>query len=228
LKGTREEDPFLVQRVPYSKLNALIQILNYGSGNLFSIADALSRASNIKVLVSSEYRKGKPDGLVLPGVGSFSSAQRILGENRDAILEDVQENKMPILGICLGMQLMFEESEEGPGSGLRLFRGNVVKFSPEPNLKVPHIGWNTLSLSKKSSFCRGLSAQEWAYYVHSFYPSPKDRDIVKAWTKYGKQRFPAIIARENISGTQFHPEKSSKAGFKLVENFARSVLRYSV
>jgi imidazole glycerol-phosphate synthase subunit HisH len=208
-------------------LTALIQILDYGSGNLFSIADALSRVPNVKTLVSSKYREGRTDGLVLPGVGSFSSAQKILGENKHAILMDVQENKMPILGICLGMQLMFEKSEEGPGSGLELFRGKVVKFPHEPNLKVPHMGWNTLTLSNKSPFCRGLSTQEWVYYVHSFYPSPKDKAIVKAWTKYGKQRFPAIIAKENILGTQFHPEKSSKAGFKLVKNFARAVLQYS-
>jgi imidazole glycerol-phosphate synthase subunit HisH len=208
---------------------ALIQVLDYGSGNLFSIRDALGRVSpNIKVKISSKYRKGGVDGLVLPGVGSFSSAQRILGENRDAILEDANVNQMPLLGVCLGMQLMFEKSEEGQGKGLTLFRGKVLKFRPEPNLKVPHMGWNTLKLTKsKSALCKGLSGEEWVYYVHSFYPSPQDESIASAWTTYGSQRFPAVIERNNIFGTQFHPEKSSKAGFKLISNFAKSVLDYS-
>jgi glutamine amidotransferase len=206
---------------------ALIQVLDYGSGNLFSIKDALSRVSpEIKVRVSSKYRRGGADGLVLPGVGSFSSAQKILGENRDAILEDARE--MPLLGVCLGMQLMFEKSEEGRGRGLDLFDGQVVKFRPEPNLKVPHMGWNTLRISNlKSLLCKGLSAEEWVYFVHSFYPSPQDESIVSAWTTYGTQRFPAVVERSNVFGTQFHPEKSSKAGFKLIKNFARCVLDYS-
>ena len=210
-------------------MTTVIQVLDYGSGNLFSIMDALSRVSpKIKVKVSSKYRRSNVDGLVLPGVGSFTSAQRILGANRTAILADVKERKMPILGICLGMQLMFEKSEEGPGRGLELFGGEVIKFSRESDIKVPHMGWNTLRLTRaKSSFCRGLSIDEWVYYVHSYYPSPKDRRIVRAWTLYGSQRFPAIIERDNISGTQFHPEKSSKAGFRLVRNYAENVLEYS-
>ena len=210
-------------------MTTVIQVLDYGSGNLFSIMDALSRVSpKIKVKVSSKYRRSNVDGLVLPGVGSFTSAQRILGANRTAILADVKERKMPILGICLGMQLMFEKSEEGPGRGLELFGGEVIKFSRESDIKVPHMGWNTLRLTRaKSSFCRGLSIDEWVYYVHSYYPSPKDRRIVRAWTLYGSQRFPAIIERDNISGTQFHPEKSSKAGFRLVRNYAEDVLEYS-
>ena len=210
-------------------MTALVQVLDYGSGNLFSIKDALGRISpDIKVKISSKYRKGRADGLVLPGVGSFSSAQRVLGENKDAILEDVITNGMPLLGVCLGMQLMFERSEEGQGKGLTLFKGKVVKFRPEPNLKVPHMGWNTLKLTKpKSAFCNGLSGEEWVYFVHSFYPSPQDESIVRAWTTYGSQRFPAIIERKNVFGTQFHPEKSSKAGFRLISNFARNVLAYS-
>jgi glutamine amidotransferase len=208
---------------------ALIQILDYGSGNLFSIKDAMSRVSSkIKVKVSARYMARTADGLVLPGVGSFSSAQKILGENRAAILDDIKERKLPMLGICLGMQLMFESSEEGPGEGLSIFKGKIVKFAREQSLKVPHMGWNTLRLSRSQTpFCRGLRKEEWVYYVHSYYPSPVDSSIVRAWTTYGNQRFPAIIARGNVSGTQFHPEKSSKTGFKLVKNFADSVLKYS-
>lgn len=210
-------------------MTALIEVLDYGSGNLFSIKDALGRVSpHITVKVSSKYRKGTVDGLVLPGVGSFSSAQKILGENKETILDDVRGNGMPILGVCLGMQLMFEKSEEGKGEGLDLFRGNVVKFSPEQCIKIPHMGWNTLKITNsKSLLCKGLSGEEWVYYVHSFYPSPRDEKSVSAWTTYGSQRFPAVIERSNVFGTQFHPEKSSKAGFKLIKNFGRCVLEYS-
>lgn len=204
---------------------AVVQILDYGSGNLFSIKDALSRApKKISVKISSKYREGGVDALVLPGVGSFTSAQKVLGRCREAILSDVKRNEMPLLGVCLGMQLFFERSEEGSGDGLGIFKGNVVKFKPEKDLKVPHMGWNTFSLaSKEPRFCKGLAKSEWVYYVHSYFPLPKEKSIVKAWTNYGDQNFPAIIARGNVFGTQFHPEKSSKAGSKLVNNFASMV-----
>ena len=199
---------------------AVVQILDYGSGNLFSIKDALSRVSKkISVKVSSRYKEDSIDALVLPGVGSFTSAQKVLGNHRDSILSDVKYG-MPLLGVCLGMQLLFEQSEEGSGDGLGIFKGNVVKFRPEKDLKVPHMGWNTLSLTDGSKFCKGLSKSEWVYYVHSYFPQPKDERIVKAWTGYGRQKFPAIIAKGNVFGTQFHPEKSSKAGSVLVTNFA--------
>ncbi len=199
---------------------AVVQILDYGSGNLFSIKDALSRVSKkISVKVSSRYKEDSIDALVLPGVGSFTSAQKVLGKHRDSILSDVKYG-MPLLGVCLGMQLLFEQSEEGSGDGLGIFKGNVVKFRPEKDLKVPHMGWNTLSLTDGSKFCKGLSKSEWVYYVHSYFPQPKDESIVKAWTGYGRQKFPAIIAKGNVFGTQFHPEKSSKAGSVLVTNFA--------
>ena len=208
---------------------ALVQVLDYGSGNLFSIKDGLSRISpNLKVKISSAYASGKCDGIVLPGVGSFTSAQKILGLNKKAILQDVKEG-MPLLGICLGMQLLFEKSEEGSGLGLSIFRGDVIRFKPERGLKVPHMGWNTVNLvsESRSSICKNLSKKEWAYFVHSYYPVPKDMSTIRALTKYGKQEFPSIIEDENVFATQFHPEKSSKAGLKLIKNFAARVSKYS-
>jgi imidazole glycerol-phosphate synthase subunit HisH len=210
---------------------ATAQILDYGSGNLFSIANALKRASpDLKVKLSSSYKRGSVDGLVLPGVGSFPSAQKILGENRERILADVSANRIALLGVCLGMQLMFDSSEEGEGVGLGIFRGNVVRFKSRPGLKVPHMGWNTVSLSSSaddSKLCRGLSDGEWAYFVHSFFPLPKKRSIVRAWTEYGGRRFASIVEEKNVFGTQFHPEKSHAAGAKLLKNFVRAVKKKS-
>jgi glutamine amidotransferase len=204
-----------------------IQILDYGSGNLFSISDSISRiSSEAQVRVGSSYKRGTVDALVLPGVGSFTSAQRILSENRQAILDDIKENGMPVLGICLGMQLMFEKSEEGGGEGLELFRGNVKRFVPSPARKVPHMGWNTISFTKKrSALLQGLDDSSWVYYVHSFYPAPEDEDSVRAWTDYEGQRFPATVESGKIFGTQFHPEKSHDAGAKIISNFVKSIAK---
>jgi imidazole glycerol-phosphate synthase subunit HisH len=207
---------------------ALIQILDYGSGNLFSIRESLKRAApNLKVAISSNYKQGSVDGLILPGVGSFPSAQRILGKNKKAILCDVSEKRMPILGICLGMQLMFEESEEGDGRGLGLFSGNVVRFDRNPGVKVPHMGWDRVKLSpnvtKNSEFCEGLSNKGWGYFAHSYFAESVEDLCVRASTEYGPQTFASIIENENILGTQFHPEKSADFGFKIISNFAESV-----
>jgi len=214
-------------------MRALIQILDYGSGNLFSVKDSISRAApDLEIKTSSEYVSGQPDGLVLPGVGSFSSAQRILRKVKPDIKRDAERSGMPVLGICLGMQLMFQKSEEGPGGGLSFFNGEVVRFSPEPGVKVPHMGWNTFEISvnskEKSILCSDLSGmKQWAYFVHSFYPKSGNDDAVVACTIYGSQMFPSIIERQNIFGTQFHPEKSSATGFKLIENFVKCVSQYS-
>jgi len=203
-----------------------IQVLDYGSGNLFSICDSITRlSSDARVSVGSSYEKGKVDALILPGVGSFTSAQRILSENREAILEDIGETGMPVLGICLGMQLMFEKSDEGEGDGLGLFPGNVKRFALSPTRKVPHMGWNTINFAKTNSkLLRGLDDSSWVYYVHSFYPEPEDDDATSAWTDYEGQRFPATVESGKIFGTQFHPEKSHDAGSKIISNFLKSII----
>jgi len=207
---------------------ALIQILDYGSGNLFSITKALKKvAPNILVRVSQDYKAGKIDGLILPGVGSFTSAQEILDLCRKEILEDVQSG-LPVLGICLGMQLMFEKSEEGPGTGLRIFQGKVVRFRKKKGLKVPHMGWNRVNLSASDSkFSTGLKNGGWAYFAHSYYPLPKKSlGIVLGKTSVSGISFPSIIERENVVGTQYHPEKSGEFGQKLLGIFADSVTSF--
>lgn len=211
-----------------------IQILDYGSGNLFSIKNSLERLSklrdlaNVDVAIDSRYppAEGTPDALILPGVGSFSSAQRVLGENREPILCDVRERRLPILGICLGMQLLFESSEEGAGEGLKLLRGRVRRLSPAAGCKVPHMGWNTISPSREAPpseeprrLTEGLCASEWVYYVHSYFPEPEDLGVVEAWSEYAGTRFPAIVSHGNVFGTQFHPEKSHDCGARILSNF---------
>jgi glutamine amidotransferase len=213
-------------------LCAQIQILDYGSGNLFSIKRSLNRASpKLRVRISSEYKKGKVDALILPGVGSFPSAQKLLGKSRKAILTDISEKRMPILGICLGMQLMFEKSEEGKGNGLSLFPGNVKRFQPFPGVKVPHMGWDQVNVEAqaivKSEYCRGLAAGGWGYFAHSFYPEHVAAPFTNALTEYANQRFASIIQKENIVGTQFHPEKSGDFGFQIISNFAREVISHA-
>ncbi len=211
-------------------LAAQIQVLDYGSGNLFSIQNSLERLSKdsreqVNMIVDSRYRSAdEGDALVLPGVGSFPSAQRILSENKEAILRDVREKKMPLLGICLGMQLLFESSEEGPGEGLKFFRGSVKRFVPTAHCKVPHMGWNTMNPSQSSpdrdlTLCAGIGRSEWVYYVHSYFPEPYDSSIVEAWSEYAGTKFPAVVSEGSVFGTQFHPEKSHTAGSRILSNF---------
>jgi len=128
------------------------------------------------------------------------------------------------------MQLMFEKSEEGKGQGLGLFSGDIVRFNSENGLKVPHMGWNKVSLivpHSDSSLVADLELRDWAYFAHSYYPRPEDRQIVLGETAYGSCRFPSIVQKKNVCGTQYHPEKSGEFGLKLVSNFAKSVLSYS-
>jgi glutamine amidotransferase len=210
---------------------ALIQILDYGSGNLFSIRNSVAKVSGrCTVRISTKYEAGKVDGLILPGVGSFTSAQKVLDECRDQVLKDVEERKMPVLGICLGMQLMFEKSEEGDGHGLGLFSGEIVRFNNEHGLKVPHMGWNTVDLVRpysKAGLDAGPKSKNWAYFAHSYYPRPDDKQIVSGETSYGNCTFPSIVQENNVIGTQYHPEKSGEFGRWLISNFAKSVLPYS-
>jgi len=132
------------------------------------------------------------------------------------------KNGSPVLGICLGMQLFFQESEEGKGEGLALFQGKNVKLPS--SVKVPHMGWNTLRTVKKNAFLEGVKDGSYAYFVHSLYPVPMDRDIICAETTYGVT-FASTVAKQNVYGTQFHPEKSGKIGLRILRNFVETVGR---
>ena len=192
-----------------------IGILDYGVGNLFSIQTALEKLGVTTIVTSELDANLEYDGIILPGVGGWKYAVKRIQVNQ-RILNNYYENNKPILGVCLGMQLFFEKSAEGPGDGLGFFEGEIMFFSN--NVKVPHIGWNTLKQNNKDRILDGVEDQSWAYFVHSLYPKPTDSKIISTTTDYGIE-FTSMVNKNNIFGTQFHPEKSGKAGARILENF---------
>jgi len=196
-------------------------IFDYGVGNLLSLKCALEKVGlNATIGVSAQQLK-KADAIALPGVGSFSAAITKLDSVKEMLLDAV-ESGTPLIGICLGLQLFFPESEEGPGKGLALFEGKNVRLRGK--VKVPHMGWNTLQLVKQNPLFDGVADESYVYFVHSLYPVPTDKDIVAAETEYC-ETFTSAIASKNVFGTQFHPEKSGDIGLKILENFAKIVKR---
>jgi len=197
-----------------------VAVFDYGAGNLFNITLALRCQGLETKVVDSISQTSELDGLVLPGVGNFRPATSKLNQYRHRIAELASEGK-PILGICLGMQLLFESSEEGPAKGLGLVKGKVVRL-PD-SVKIPHMGWNRLSIEKPNGILEGIRDGSWCYFVHSYYPQ-SDESIVAARTEYGVV-FPSVIESATLIGTQFHPEKSGKIGAALLRNFARILRR---
>ena len=196
-------------------------IFDYGVGNLLSLKTAFEKVGlNAKITVSPR-QLSKADAIALPGVGNFAAAVTKLDEVKEPLLNAV-EIGTPLIGICLGLQLFFPESEEGQGKGLSLFEGKNVWL--KGSVKVPHMGWNTLRIAKNTKFFDGISDGAYVYFVHSLYPVPADRGIVAAETEYGTM-FTSAIASKNVFGTQFHPEKSGDVGLKILENFAEIVKR---
>jgi imidazole glycerol-phosphate synthase subunit HisH len=196
-----------------------IEIFNYGAGNLFSIQAALKKEGAKTALTRDGARLEDADALVLPGVGSFNQAARMLPMRK---IRDAVESGKPILGVCLGLQLFLSKSEEGEGEGLSLFPGQVKKFR-SAGVKVPQIGWNTLTVRRESALTEGLGEEPWVYYVNSYYPATKGRWVV-ATSDYGVE-FPALVSEKNVHGTQFHPEKSGEAGRQILRNFLSTVKR---
>ncbi len=192
-----------------------IAIVDYGMGNLRSVARAVEYAGAEPVVTSEVETIDRCNGIILPGVGAFEDAMANLYPVRDYIIKSAEEK--PILGICLGLQLFFTYSEESKAGerGLNLIRGKVVRL-PE-GLKIPHMGWNSLEIKKESRLLDGIKQGEYFYFVHSYYAQPEE-DVVVATTKYGVD-IPAVVEKGNVFATQFHPEKSSKAGLRIVKNF---------
>tara|TARA_B100001013_G_scaffold335389_1_gene253800 strand:- start:2151 stop:2759 length:609 start_codon:yes stop_codon:yes gene_type:complete len=192
-----------------------IAILDYGVGNLFSIQTALNKLK-VKTIVTSELDSNEEyNGIILPGVGGWKHTVKKIEINQ-RFLQDFHDSNKPILGVCLGMQLFFEKSAEGPGRGLCFFKGEIKLFTNE--VKVPHIGWNILKQNNKNPLLEGVEDNAWAYFVHSLYPQPVDSRIISTTTDYGID-FTSMIYDKKTFGTQFHPEKSGKAGAKILKNF---------
>ena len=195
-----------------------VSIFNYGVGNLYSLQTALKR-EGANPQITSDIRKVKvADALLLPGVGSFSEAANRLPYDE---IHDLVKTGKPILGVCLGLQLFFKSSDEGPGRGLALLSGKVRRLPS--TVKVPQIGWNVLKVRNRSELVEGVPNESWVYYVHSYYPDTQD-DCVVATTEYGLE-YPCLVAKNNIFGTQFHPEKSGTSGRIILQNFLRLVRR---
>jgi glutamine amidotransferase len=196
-------------------------ILDYGVGNLFSLKNALEEVGLTVRINESINQSNKIDAIALPGVGHFTAAARKL-ESINQSITNIVDNGTPLLGICLGLQLLFQESDEGPGRGLGIFRGKNVRLSE--SLKVPHMGWNTLKIVKQNEILKDVVDNSFVYFVHSLYPIPVEKEIVATQTEYG-ETFTSMVAYKNVFGTQFHPEKSGPIGLKILSNFAKIVKR---
>lgn len=199
----------------------MIGIVDYGVGNRRSVEKAFEKVGADVTLTGDASRLGACDGLVVPGVGAFPEAMRRLrASGLDEVVVERAEAGVPVIGLCLGMQLLFETSSEHEGeTGLGLLPGRVVKLDPR-GLKLPHIGWNTISWTRPSPLTAGLPDPAAFYHVHSYAPEPADDDIVLGTGEYGSP-FVSFVERRHIFGAQCHPEKSSTHGLQLLGNFVR-------
>lgn len=197
----------------------MIAIIDYGAGNLFSVQNALNFLGIENIITKDKSDIEKADKLILPGVGAFPDAMRMLS---DAGLIDVikeQVKTKPLMGICLGMQMLFEKSYEfGETEGLGLIPGTVELMKPENDLLIPHIGWNALEKNEECSLLQNVEEGDYVYFVHSF-AAVTDSKNVAAYCDYG-MKVPGLVAKDNVYGCQFHPEKSGKTGLDILKNFA--------
>lgn len=199
----------------------MITIVDYGMGNLRSVQKAIEKVGSEAVICSDPDQIARASKLILPGVGAFRDAIQALKDQSlvEPILEHAQSGK-PFLGICLGLQLLFDVSyEDGEYEGLGIIPGKVVRFEDQPDLKIPHMGWNQIERTAPHPILEGIPAHDYFYFVHSYYVSPENDSDVAAWTDYGC-RFASMVARDNVVASQFHPEKSQDVGLKLLQNFA--------
>lgn len=198
----------------------MIAIIDYDAGNIRSVENALIALGEEVVITRDPEILLQAEKVILPGVGAFGDAM----EKLDAyglvnVIHQIVEKKIPFLGICLGLQLLFESSDETPGvEGLGILKGKIVAIPHDKGLKIPHIGWNSLSFPNEGRLFRGLSENAYVYFVHSYYLQAEEEGIVKATTEYGVT-IHASVEKDNVFACQFHPEKSSAVGRKILQNF---------
>ena len=197
-----------------------IAIVNYGMGNLFSIYNALDCVGGSPKIISEPDELAKVDGIVVPGVGAFGQCMNRLTRFESA-LNNARKSGIPIFAICIGLQVLFEDSEESPAArGLGWVKGRVVKLPL--SVMIPQMGWNSLSIKRPVEMLQGIEEGDMFYFVHSYYGQPEEKSLIVATTEHGVD-VTAAIAWDNIFATQFHPEKSGVKGLRILENFVRSI-----
>lgn len=204
---------------------AVIAVIDYDMGNLHSVCKGLEKAGATPKITDSPTEITQADAVVLPGVGSFDPAvQQLRSRNLVEPIKQVIAEGKPFLGICLGLQILFDSSEEGKEPGLSIIPGTVRRFHPEPGLTIPHMGWNQLEITQQNSpIWQNLPQQPWVYFVHSYYVDPIDSQVCAAKVTHGSQKVTAAIAKDNLMAVQFHPEKSSDTGLQIISNFVSKI-----
>jgi len=199
---------------------ARVAILDYGTGNIFSLKKALERCGADVDIIYDMDSKNEHSGILLPGVGNFDPAIKNMRKSRLSLAEFA--DSAPVLGICLGMEVFFERSDEGQERGLGIMEGDVVSL-PD-TMTIPHMGWNNIQIKRETKFLEGIEDGSWAYFVHSFMARTASDDIVMADSEYGMD-IPVVVQKDNFIGTQFHPEKSGSIGRMMLENFLEECKR---
>ena len=194
-----------------------VAIFDYGAGNIFSLKNSLEKAGATVDVITNFDEPNNYSGLLLPGVGNFDPAIHSIRNYSKTEFKDYVGN-MPVLGICLGMEMFFEKSEEGKEKGLNVIDGEVIVLPP--SLKVPHMGWNDLEIKRPGKILEGVENGSWVYFVHSYRVKPSSSNVVTAVSDYGI-KVPAVVEHDNFIGTQFHPEKSSSVGKIMIKNFLK-------
>lgn len=199
----------------------MIALIDYDAGNIRSVEKALGKLGQEVCVTREKDVLLRAEKVILPGVGAFGDAMRHLQEyGLVDVIHEIVEKKTPFLGICLGLQLLFEQSDEAPGvEGLGVLKGKILRIPDGAGLKIPHMGWNSLKLQNDGRLFRGLEAEPYVYFVHSYYLKAEEEQIVKASTCYGTL-IHASVEQDNVFACQFHPEKSSGTGLRILKNFA--------
>ena len=193
-----------------------LAIFDYGAGNIFSLKNSLEKTGATVDVITNFDKPNIYSGLLLPGVGNFDPAIKSIRKSSKTDFNDYVKDSTPVLGICLGMEMFFEKSEEGNEKGLGVINGDVIILPS--SMKVPHMGWNNLEIKKSGTILEGVNDSAWVYFVHSYRVKPTNNNVITAESDYGI-KVPAVVEQGNFFGTQFHPEKSGKVGQIMIKNF---------